>query len=80
MKDTQAFAVCPYWASTAIPTAPGQNPLLVPWTECLDDANGTHPFAFVQNEGLGIEHLVVGGAAFTGVYFIDFSWAEVAAY
>lgn len=74
----------------------GQYPIILPQTvmattetlprypqyvvDNFDDVNGTHPFAFVQNEGFEIELRVVLGAAGGSNVYIDFSWAEVAAY
>ena len=48
--------------------------------ELLDDVNGTHPFALVQNEGLMIENEVLLGAAASSSVVVDFSWAEVTAF
>lgn len=48
--------------------------------DMFDDVNGTHPFVFAQNEGLIVENRVVLGAAAGSSVYIDFSWAEVAAF
>lgn len=48
--------------------------------DCLDDVNGTHPFALAQNEGFLIENRVLLGAAAGSVVFVDLSWAEVLAF
>lgn len=77
-KDAQFFATLPYSVQIAAPVGTNAN-FWGPY-DSLDDVNGTHPFALAQNEGIGIESRVVGGAAFAVAWYIDFSWAEVAAY
>lgn len=78
-KDTQFFATLPYLVtagvSTATFTAPSWGPL-----DCLDDVNGTHPFALVQNEGIIIENRVLNVTSYGITWYIDFSWCEVTAY
>lgn len=74
-KDTQFFATLPYNVNTAIVTNFMWGPL-----DCLDDVNGTHPFAFAQNEGLIIENRVLNVTSYGITWYIDFSWAEVAAF
>jgi hypothetical protein len=44
------------------------------------DMDGTHPFAFAQNEGFIIENRVLLGIGGGGTVYIDFSWAEVTVY
>lgn len=73
----------------------GQHPKILPLTvmattetlprapdimDHFDDVNGTHPFAFIQNEGLEVENRVVLGAAAGSSVYIDFSFAEATAY
>jgi hypothetical protein len=75
-KDTQFFCTLPYLVNTAAPTvASTWGPL-----DCLDDVNGTHPFVFVQNEGLIIENRVLNVTSYGITWYIDFSWAEVVAF
>jgi len=74
-KDTQFFATLPYNVAAAINTTTIWGPL-----DCLDDVNGTHPFVFVQNEGLIIENRVLNVTSYGITWYIDFSWAEVTAF
>lgn len=78
-KDTQFFATFPYMVTAGVATATYQPPQWGPY-EVLDDVNGTHPFAFVQNEGLIIENRVLNVTSYGIAWYIDFSWAEVTAY
>ena len=78
-KDTQFFATFPYMVTAGVATATYQPPQWGPY-DCLDDVNGTHPFVFVQNEGLVIENRVLNVTSMGIVWYIDFSWAEVAAF
>lgn len=79
VKDTQAFATFPYMVTAGVGTATFTPP---PWgpKECLDDGNGTHPFVFVQNEGMIIENRGLNVTSYGIIWYIDFSWAEVTAY
>lgn len=74
-KDTQFFATLPYNVAAAINTTGVWGPL-----DALDDVNGTHPFVFVQNEGLIIENRVLNVTSYGITWYVDFSWAEVAAF
>jgi hypothetical protein len=74
-KDTQFFATLPYNVAAAIATTFMWGPL-----DALDDVNGTHPFALVQNEGIIIENRVLNVTSYGIAWYIDFSWAEVTAF
>jgi len=76
-KDGASVGQLPKWLLAAQPTAGAIEPSVL---DCFDDVNGTHPFVFAQNEGLIVENRVLLGAAAASVVYIDFSWAEVAAY
>ncbi len=76
-KDGGSIGQLPLWFLAAQPTA-GPVPFI--FVDNFDDVNGTHPFVFVQNEGLEIENRVVMGASVGASVYIDFSWAEVTAY
>ena len=78
-KDTQFFATFPYMVTAGVATATYQPPQWGP-LDVLDDVNGTHPFAFVQNEGLWIENRVLNVTSMGITWYIDFSWAEVTAF
>lgn len=74
-KDTTAFASLPYNVAAAINTTTIWGPL-----DALDDVNGTHPFVFAQNEGFIIENRVLNVTSYGIAWFIDISYAEVAAF
>jgi hypothetical protein len=76
-KDPTSVGQLPKWLLAAMPTAGPVEPSVL---DVFDDVNGTHPFVFAQNEGLIIENRVLLGAAAGSSVYIDFSWAEVAAY
>ncbi|HKR49468.1 MAG TPA: hypothetical protein VJT72_07785 [Pseudonocardiaceae bacterium] len=76
-KDGGASAIMEQWL---IQTTSATIQLVPVVKEMLDDVNGTHPFALVQNEGLMIENEVLLGAAAASSVVVDFSWAEVSAY
>lgn len=78
-KDTQFFATLPYLVTAGVSSATFTPPQWGPY-DCLDDVNGTHPFVFVQNEGLIIENRVLNVTSYGIIWYIDFSWAEVTAY
>lgn len=69
-------------------TSIGQLPLVVAaaasqtlfQADIFDDVNGTHPFAFAQNEGLIIENRALNTTSYGFSLYIDFSWVEVAAF
>lgn len=67
----------PQWLLAALPTA---GTVAVQVIDNFDDVNGTHPFAFSQNEGFIIENRVLLGAAAASAVYFDFSWAEVTAF
>lgn len=71
-KNTQFFATLPYNVAAAISTTFMWGPI-----DALDDVNGTHPFVFVQNEGLIIENRVLNVTSYGITWYVDFSWAEV---
>lgn len=75
-KDSSPFSQFPKWLLAALPTTD------VPFSflDALDDVNGSHPFVFTQNEGFIIENRVLLGAAAGSSLYIDFTWAEVAAF
>ena len=75
VKDTQFFATLPLNVAAAIATTSMWGPL-----DCLDDVNGTHPFCFVQNEGLIIENRVLNVTSYGCTFYVDFSWCEATAY
>jgi hypothetical protein len=77
--DANILGTIPFWVNTAVPTAPAPNPIYGPY-DALDDVNGTHPLALVQNEGLVVVNRVLNVTSYGMVWYIDFSWAEVAAY
>lgn len=76
-KDGGSFAQLPQWLLAALPTA-----AVVPDArmDVFDDVNGTHPFAFAQNEGFELENTTLLGAAAASAVYVDFSYAEVATY
>lgn len=73
-KDGSAFAQLQRLMQLAVPTA---NDVLAAVLDALDDVNGTHPWAFIQNEGFEIENRVLLGAAAGSEVVVDLSWAEV---
>jgi len=77
VKDGNAAGSAPRWLLAAVPTA-GEVEAVI--KEFLDDVNGTHPWVFTQNEGFIIENRVLLGAAAGSSVYVDFSFAEVAAY
>lgn len=76
-KDGGSVVQLPQFLLLAQPTAGPVPPVIL---DAFDDVNGTHPFAFAQNEGLIIENRVLLGAAASSSVYIDFSWAEVTAF
>ena len=77
-KDTQAFFIGPFWVNTAVPTAPAPN---IPYYyDVFDDVNGTHPFALKQSEGLTVENSILNVTTYGMIVYIDFAWADVAAF
>lgn len=78
-KDANSFATFPYMVTAGVATATFTPPPWGPY-ECFDDTNGTHPFALVQNEGIGIESRVLNVTSMGIVWYIDFCWAEVTAF
>jgi hypothetical protein len=78
-KDTQFFATFPYMVTAGVATATYQPPQWGPY-DCFDDVNGAHPFVLVQNEGIWIENRVLNVTSMGITWYIDFSWAEVAAF
>jgi hypothetical protein len=77
VKDGGSFAQLPQWLLLAQPTA---GTVIAAFLDVLDDVNGTHPFAFAQNEGLIIENRVLLGAAAGSSVYVDFSWVETTAF
>lgn len=73
-KDGSPFCSLPKWLVAAVPTA---SEVKYDLLDALDDVNGTHPFVFVQNEGLEIENRILLGAAAASIVYVDISWAEV---
>ena len=76
-KDTNAAMLLEQWLLLAQPTAGPVTPMT---KDLLDNANGTHPFVLVQNEGLGLENVVALGAAAGSSVTVDLSYAEVTAF
>lgn len=76
-KDGGASSILEQWLLAAQPTAGTVNPMV---KEMMEDVNGTHPFALIQNEGLELENEVLLGAAASSSVVVDFSWAEVSAF
>lgn len=76
-KDGGSVGQLPQWLLAAQPTG---STVMVLMNDNFDDVNGTHPFAFTQNEGFIIENRVLLGAAAGSTVYIDFSWAEVTAF
>jgi len=76
-KDANTFASFPFLVNTAVPTtaAATWGPL-----DCFDDVNGTHPFVFVQNEGLEVENRVLNVTSYGITWYLDLAWAEVTAF
>lgn len=73
-KDGNFFATLPVLVNTAIPTT--ANAIWGP-TDAFDDVNGTHPFVFVQNEGLEVENRVLNVTSYGISWYLDLAWAEV---
>jgi len=48
--------------------------------DVLDDVNGTHPWVFVQNEGIEIQNRVLNVTSYGIMVYIDFSWTELASF
>lgn len=76
-KDGASVGQLPQWLLLAQATA---GTIVTQLIDNFDDVNGTHPFAFVQNEGIIIENRVLLGAAAGSTVYIDFSWTEATAY
>lgn len=79
-KDGSSFAQLPMFEAAAVMAAADTVSRGTNMLDTFDDAFGTHPFVFAQNEGFEIELRVVEAAAGGSSYYIDLSWAEVAAY
>lgn len=79
-EDAGTFAQCPLFLAQAAMATADTLSRQFSLHDILDDVNGTHPFVFSQNEGLILKNRVLLGAAATSVVYIDFSWAEVAAF
>jgi hypothetical protein len=48
--------------------------------DIMDDVNSTHPFVFVQNEGIEIQNRVLNVTSYGVDVYVDCTWAEVTAY
>ena len=70
----------PYIAPQAVMAITETTPRFSDRLEVFDDTLGTHPFALEANEGIVIANRVLLGAAAGASVYVDFSWAEVAAY
>lgn len=77
VKDANPIATFPFLVNTAAPTTP--NAYWGPF-DVLAAVGGDYPLVFVQNEGLEIENRVLNVTSYGFTWFIDFSFAEVAAY
>lgn len=76
-KDGSPLVQLQKWLLLAMPTG---GEVKADVLDALDDVNGTHPFVFVQNEGVEIENRVLLGAAAGSDVVVDSSHAEVTAY
>ena len=75
-KDASSYGQLPQWFQAALPA----QQILDVRLDAEDDVNGTYPFVFANNEGFEIENRVLLGAAAGSSIYIDFSYAEVAAF
>lgn len=75
--DGSPFYSLSQWMLAAVPTAGTVVPII---GDALDDVNGTHPFAYAQNEGFEIQNRVLLGAAAASDVIVDLSYCEVTAY
>lgn len=80
VKDGGAFFQLPMLEAVAVMANTETASRYFTVGDALDDVNGTHPWVFAQNEGFLIEERAVEAAAGGSNVYIDFSWAEVAAY
>lgn len=78
-KDANALATFPYMVTAGVATATFTPPPWGPY-DVFDDVNGTHPLVLAQNEGILVESRVLNVTSFGMGWYLDFSWAEVAAY
>jgi hypothetical protein len=78
-KDANPLATFPYMVTAGVATATYQPPQWGPY-DFFDDVNGTHPLALVQNEGIELENRVLNVTSMNVTWYIDISFAIVAAY
>lgn len=74
-KDANPMGTLPYNVAAAINTTGIWGPV-----DVFDDVNGTHPFVFVQNEGLVVENRVLNVTSYGMAWFFDLAWAEAASF
>lgn len=79
-KDGNSIGQHPKILAQAVEATTETTPRTPDVMDHFDDVNGTHPFVFIQNEGLIIENRVLLGAAAGSSVYIDHSFAEVTAY
>jgi hypothetical protein len=77
VKDGTSIGQLPKWLTLAFADPQRLDPTVL---DAFDDVNGTYPLVLAQNEGFIVENRVLLGAAAGSSVYIDFSWAEVAAY
>lgn len=75
-KDASPWSTMPHWVATTLITNPSG---LWRW-DVLDDAFGSHPWVFAQNEGLEIENRVLNATSDGLAYYFDCAFAIVTAY
>lgn len=75
IEDAQAFTQFPYNVAAAVSTASIWGPY-----DAFDDDNAGHPFIFSFNEGMIIKNRVLNVTSYGITWYLDFAWAEVAAY
>lgn len=75
--DANALATFPFLVNAAAPTIPKAE-----WGpyDVLDDVNGTHPLTLKNNEGLVVVNRVLNVTSYGMALYLDFSWADVAAF
>lgn len=76
-KDSGSIGQLPQWLLLAQPTA---GTVMVLYADNFNASVNDHPFALAPNEGLIVENRALLGAAAGSSVYIDFSWAETAAY
>lgn len=75
VEDTQAFTRFPYNVAAAVATTFIWGPY-----DAFDDDHAAHPFVFSQNEGMIVKNRLLNVTSYGITWYLDFAWAEVAAY